>query len=87
MITTADVRDAADILRPVYDATGGQDGRVSIEVDPRLAHDTEATIAEAKQLAWLVGPPERADQDPGDRARACRRSPRSSARASASTSR
>ncbi|MEU2148468.1 transaldolase family protein, partial [Streptomyces globisporus] len=35
MITTADVRDAADILRPVFDATDGQDGRVSIEVDPR----------------------------------------------------
>ncbi|ADI11159.1 transaldolase [Streptomyces bingchenggensis BCW-1] len=57
MITTADVRDAADILRPVYDATGGQDGRVSIEVDPRLAHNTAATIAEAKQLAWLVDRP------------------------------
>lgn len=57
MITTADVRDAADILRPVFDATDGQDGRVSIEVDPRLAHDTKATIAEAKQLAWLVDRP------------------------------
>ncbi|MFE3516505.1 transaldolase [Streptomyces sp. NPDC059166] len=57
MITTADVRDAADILRPVFDATDGQDGRVSIEVDPRLAHNTEATIAEAKQLAWLVDRP------------------------------
>ncbi|MGW2718665.1 transaldolase [Streptomyces sp. NPDC001492] len=57
MMTTADVRAAADILRPVYDATGGRDGRVSIEVDPRLAHDTRATIAEAKQLAWLVDRP------------------------------
>lgn len=57
MITTADVRDAADILRPVYDSTEGQDGRVSIEVDPRLAHETTATIAEAKQLAWLVDRP------------------------------
>ena len=57
MITTADVRDAADILRPVFDATQGQDGRVSIEVDPRLAHDTAATVAEAKQLAWLVDRP------------------------------
>ncbi|MEU1453614.1 transaldolase [Streptomyces avermitilis] len=57
MMTTADVRAAADILRPVYDATGGRDGRVSIEVDPRLAHHTEATIAEAKQLAWLVDRP------------------------------
>ncbi|OKI27371.1 transaldolase [Streptomyces sp. CB03578] len=57
MITTADVRDAADILRPVFDRTDGQDGRVSIEVDPRLAHETTATIAEAKQLAWLVDRP------------------------------
>ncbi|WP_149179565.1 transaldolase [Streptomyces sp. TRM49041] len=57
MITTADVRDAADILRPVFDATQGQDGRVSIEVDPRLAHNTKATVAEAKQLAWLVDRP------------------------------
>ncbi|MGX1567685.1 transaldolase, partial [Streptomyces sp. NPDC055509] len=57
MITTADVRDAADILRPVFDATDGQDGRVSIEVDPRLAHNTKATVAEARQLAWLVDRP------------------------------
>ncbi|MEU0336231.1 transaldolase [Streptomyces sp. NPDC006193] len=57
MLTTADVRDAADVLRPVYDATGGRDGRVSIEVDPRLAHRTEATVAEARQLAWLVDRP------------------------------
>ncbi|MDV9172144.1 transaldolase [Streptomyces sp. W16] len=57
MMTTADVRAAADILRPVYEATGGRDGRVSIEVDPRLAHNTAATIAEAKQLSWLVDRP------------------------------
>ncbi|WMD05294.1 transaldolase [Streptomyces sp. FXY-T5] len=57
MITTADVRAAADVLRPVYEATGGRDGRVSIEVDPRLAHDTTATVAEARQLAWLVDRP------------------------------
>jgi transaldolase len=57
MMTTADVRAAADVLRPVYDATGGRDGRVSIEVDPRLAHNTAATIAEAKQLSWLVDRP------------------------------
>ncbi|MGY0022815.1 transaldolase [Streptomyces sp. cg35] len=57
MMTTADVRAAADILRPVFDATQGRDGRVSIEVDPRLAHETAATIAEAKQLAWLVDRP------------------------------
>ncbi len=57
MITTADVRDAADVLRALYDATGGQDGQVSIEVDPRLAHHTRATVAEARQLAWLVDRP------------------------------
>ncbi|MET7638994.1 transaldolase [Streptomyces sp. NPDC005438] len=57
MITTADVRDAADVLRPLFESTGGRDGRVSIEVDPRLAHRTDATVAEAKQLAWLVDRP------------------------------
>ncbi|MCX4704874.1 transaldolase [Streptomyces sp. NBC_01373] len=57
MMTTADVRAAADILHSVYTSTGGRDGRVSIEVDPRLAHDTTATIAEARQLSWLVDRP------------------------------
>ncbi|MBW8795286.1 MAG: transaldolase [Streptomyces sp.] len=57
MMTTQDVRAAADILRPAYDASHGADGRVSIEVDPRLAHDTAATVAEAKQLFWLVDRP------------------------------
>ncbi len=54
MITTRDVRAAADILRPAYQDSDGQDGRVSIEVDPRLAHRAPATVAEAKQLWWLV---------------------------------
>ena len=45
------------MLRPVYDATGGVDGRVSIEVDPRLARETAKTIAEAKQLWWMVDRP------------------------------
>ncbi|MEU1515999.1 transaldolase [Streptomyces sp. NPDC005811] len=57
MMTTADVRAAADILHSVYTTSHGVDGRVSIEVDPRLAHDTAATVAEAKQLAWLVDRP------------------------------
>jgi len=56
-LTTADVREACDVLRPVYDATGGLDGRVSIEVDPRVAHDTDRTVAEAKALWWLVDRP------------------------------
>jgi transaldolase len=52
-----DIRWACDVLRPVFDATGGKDGRVSIEVDPRLAHETERTTAEAKGLWWLVDRP------------------------------
>jgi transaldolase len=57
MITTYDVRWACDLLRPVYDRTDGLDGRVSLEVDPRLAHDTATTIAEARALWWLVDRP------------------------------
>jgi transaldolase len=56
-LTTFDVRWACDVLRPAYDATDGVDGRVSIEVDPRLAHDAQATIAEARALWWLVDRP------------------------------
>jgi transaldolase len=56
-LTARDVRQACDVLRPVYDATGGVDGRVSIEVDPRIAHDTQRTIAEARALWWLVDRP------------------------------
>jgi transaldolase len=52
-----DIRWACDVLRPVYDRTDGRDGRVSIEVDPRIAHDTERTTAEAKGLHWLVDRP------------------------------
>jgi transaldolase len=54
MITTLDVRWACNVMRPAYDASGGVDGRVSLEVDPRLAMETDATVAEAKQLWWLV---------------------------------
>jgi transaldolase len=56
-VTTYDIRWACDVLRPVYDATGGVDGRVSLEVDPRLAGDTDKTIAEARALWWLVDRP------------------------------
>ncbi len=56
-ITTFDVRWACDVMRVVYDRTDGLDGRVSIEVDPRLAHRTDATIAEARALWWLVDRP------------------------------
>ncbi|WP_017572988.1 transaldolase [Nocardiopsis halotolerans] len=57
MITAYDIRWAADTLRPVYDSTDRVDGRVSLEVDPRLANDTERTTAEAKALWWLVDRP------------------------------
>jgi transaldolase len=57
MITTFDVRWACDVLRGAHDASDGVDGRVSIEVDPRFAHDTEKTVAEARQLWWLVNRP------------------------------
>jgi transaldolase len=57
MITTFDVRWACDVLRPTYSDGWGTDGWVSIEVDPRLAHDTDKTVAEARQLWWLVDRP------------------------------
>jgi transaldolase len=56
-LTAYDVRWACDILARTHAASGGVDGRVSIEVDPRLARDTEATIAEAKALHWAVDRP------------------------------
>ncbi len=56
-ITTDDVAAACDIFRPVYDATGGFDGRVSIEVEPGLAHDAAGTIEEARQLWAKVDRP------------------------------
>jgi transaldolase len=56
-ITTYDIRWGCDVLRPVYDATDGVDGRVSIEVDPRIARDTAKTIAEARALWWAVDRP------------------------------
>ena len=56
-ITTDDVRAACDVFLPVYEATDHVDGRVSIEVDPRLANDTEGTIAAAKSLSSTVDRP------------------------------
>jgi transaldolase/glucose-6-phosphate isomerase len=52
-----DIRAAADVLRPVYDETGGADGFVSLEVSPHLAHDTQGTIAEARRLKAEVDRP------------------------------
>jgi transaldolase len=56
-ITTYDIRWACDVLRPAYDATACVDGRVSLEVDPRIARETGKTIAEARALWWTVDRP------------------------------
>ncbi len=50
-----DIKDAADVLRPIYERTGRADGYISLEVSPYLAHDTQATIAEARRLWNTVG--------------------------------
>ena len=57
LLTAWDVRRACDILRPVFDSTEGLDGRVSIEVDPRISQSAEQTAAEARGLWWLVDRP------------------------------
>ena len=56
-ITVSDVAQGCDVFRSTWEATGGVDGRVSLEVDPRLAHDTEATFAEAVDLWKAVDRP------------------------------
>ncbi|WP_239000752.1 transaldolase family protein [Jiangella asiatica] len=55
--TTDDVRNAADLFTAVAEQSGNGDGRVSIEVDPRLAHDTDATISQAQDLWTEIGRP------------------------------
>ena len=56
-LTTTDVRDACDVFRPLWESSDGIDGRVSIEVDPRLARDTDATILQARLLHGVVDRP------------------------------
>jgi transaldolase len=56
-VTTDDVREACDVLRPQWESSGGVDGRVSIEVDPRLAHDTDKTVLQAIELWKIVDRP------------------------------
>jgi transaldolase len=56
VITASDVREACDVLAPIAERTG-RDGRVSLEVAPGLAHDTDVTAAEAEYLWWLVDRP------------------------------
>lgn len=57
LLTSYDIRWGCDVMRPLYDQTNGKDGRVSIEVDPRIANETDKTTAEAKALRWLVDRP------------------------------
>jgi transaldolase len=62
-----DVQEAADVFRPVYEDTDGDDGYVSIEVSPELAQDTEGSIAEARRLWWAVDRPNVMIKIPGTR--------------------
>ena len=64
-LTVKDVQDAADVLRTVYDPTDGVDGYVALEVDPRLARDTDATVAEAAELWAAVDRPNLMIKIPG----------------------
>ena len=57
LLTVEDIQLVADLLRPTYDQTDGQDGFVSLEVSPKLAHDTNGTIEEARRLWSLVDRP------------------------------
>jgi len=56
-LVMTDVRTVADILRPIYDRTNRQDGFVSLEVSPDLAHNTEGTISEVRRFWWMVDRP------------------------------
>ena len=55
---TADIQAGCDVLRPVWESTGGGDGYVSVEVSPDVANDTEATIAEARDWVKKVESPQ-----------------------------
>ena len=56
-LTTDDVRQACDLFTQIYASSNGVDGRVSIEVDPRLAHDTAGTISAGKELWAIINRP------------------------------
>ena len=84
-ITTRDVRDACDVLRPVYDATDGVDGRVSIEVDPRIAHDSRSHRRRGPGAVVAGGPAQSLHQDPGHLEGLPAISPDARVKASAST--
>jgi transaldolase/glucose-6-phosphate isomerase len=67
-LVVSDIQDACDILRPVYDESTGLDGYVSLEVSPYLAHDTQASLEEARRLHRLVDRPNVFIKIPGTRA-------------------
>ena len=67
-LTTEDVREACKLFRPIFDSTNGVDGRVSIEVDPRLAHNTAETIEQAKKLWAIIDQPNLMIKIPATRA-------------------
>ena len=60
-----DIQAACDLFRPIYEMTGGNDGFVSMEVSPRLAHDTAGTVAEARRLWQAIGRPNAMIKIPG----------------------
>jgi transaldolase len=64
-LAAEDIKDACDLMRPVWERTGGVDGRVSIEVDPELAYDREASYEEAIRLHELVDRPNAFVKIPG----------------------
>jgi transaldolase len=64
-LVVTDIRDACDILRPVYEASDGEDGFVSLEVSPHLIHDTAGTMAEARRLWHAVNRPNVCIKIPG----------------------
>jgi len=64
-LVTEDITAACDVLRPVFDQTGGADGFVSVEVSPLLAHDTEATVREVRQWFERIGRPNLMVKIPG----------------------
>ena len=64
-IAIGDIKEAADVLRPVFEATNGRDGYISLECSPYLANDTEATLVEARRLWGLVDKPNLMVKVPG----------------------
>ena len=67
-IVIKDIQQAADLLRPIFDQSGGRDGFVSLEVSPLLAHDTKGTVQEARELWSLVQRPNLLIKVPGTEA-------------------